>query len=480
MKKTSRLTFLFLCIIITDVSGIDRNSIFRFHRILHCYDNPRYLALDRDLLLGFNYNASEHENPPRQLSIDTSGDFKQNYSMNLRGNTGIATTFEYSSEPLLADYSVNSSLQGSRSRFSSIRGNEMTGLFDSTTSRGSSINGHLSGSGSFRRYPAASGYFRHFFLEIYGSAQIDAAYERENSYDHDIDYYEESRRSTSSTGKNYTGEFRLSPAIGYGRRRPVEPVYKAFEIERKLRKDGVLNASLSGSTLLELSKLIGSQRSFRIDHDRPDKFIMEKITSILGDDPACDTAKIDTYAFFRVYETLSERFPWLYHGFEIRLRLRATARYQYAYRRSTAIRTDIDTSDAFDFDYTAKHPLQLEWTIPVASRLFLSLAVDPSVTLLQKGPLDASGKVGLCFLLTNRIVAEASFSEIPVYLIAPSGKPGLFECSIDFFIEDHISLTIQAYKYFPTYSGWSKWFNSYSGYRRNEQESISGQVRYDF
>ena len=454
------------------VLAVEKSSVSRFHHILRHYDNPRYTACDRDLVMGFSYSGTEHRSPPRSITIDTGGNLKQNYSMKLRGNTGVLTRYEYSSVPLQVNYTVNSDANVVRNRNTTISGNEALGTFDSTIWNNSSIGATLKGSGSLRYYPAALFFQSHLFLEIGGYGDLTGAYNLQNNYSHDIGSSVERTYAQSATRRNFSASVHFFPAVGFGKKQPVEPVYKAFEMERKLRKDGVLKGNLSNGTLLQLSEMVGSGSFFRVSHERPDKFMMQKFESILRGDSACDSTALDSYALFHAYETFSEQFPWLFHGFEIKLRLTGMAEYIYD---DVQHGTELDTHYVTSFDYTAKSPLQLAWTLPLASRLFLSLGIDPPVPGPRK-TFEAMGMIGATFLVTNRIVAKAGFSEIPVYLIAPNGKPGLFECSVYFYLEDHITLDLHISRQFSGYSGWS----TERDYRYNVSEGISGQIRYDF
>lgn len=119
---------------------------------------------------------------------------------------------------------------------------------------------------------------------------------------------------------NYTFKTRLFPAIGCGKRLPVRPVYTAFEIERNLRKLKALKLKLSDSTMMRIAELCGSLDSFHLTRERPNKYVISALDSILRDDPAIDTSNYDAYSLFKVHEALTERFFLLFHGFEVRIR----------------------------------------------------------------------------------------------------------------------------------------------------------------
>jgi hypothetical protein len=90
----------------------------------------------------------------------------------------------------------------------------------------------------------------------------------------------------------------LSPEIGVNNQNPVEPVYRSFEIERKLKKANVIKDNLSEKTISTLAQLIASQQRYSISHERYMKYMMSSLESILRADPSVDTTLLHAFTLF--------------------------------------------------------------------------------------------------------------------------------------------------------------------------------------
>ncbi len=295
------------------------------------------------------------------------------------------------------------------------------------------------------RYLLKGRFSRYLFLEGEFNSNISGEYFKDRSRSHYLDEYEmlNSEREKKTVFLTKTSLF---PSVGCGKRLPVKPVHTAFEIERNLRKLNALKSNLSDSTILHLAALCGSFHSFRLKHERPDKFIMSSLDSILRDDPALDTANYDAFSLFKVYETLTERFFLLFHGFEIRIRPEFYFGSDYV-SWLTPEEDSLLKSRGVEFMLDFNSPIQFAWTFPVSSRFFVEYIVSPPYFADDNFFLHFSS-LKLYYFLTNRILLDFSVNDISTFLIVPKGKPGNILFSALFFLEDKLTLQLSAEKRF--------------------------------
>jgi hypothetical protein len=467
---------LLLVLAVLPVDGIERNSIFRFHRLLQQYDQPDYRASDRDIFADIEYSARSQEEKPRYSTVSREGADYQSYSMDFSDTLGFFGQRLRSSSIKQSNQQLMLSLNGAVRKVSDVNGNSLTGFNYTRSDENWMVNGSLDYSGDFRRYSRLSFLHRLLFLELNADAGVTGAYWRQRNYYRQMDQYADSTFMNTARTRFASGDIFLRPGIGYGKRLPVAPVYKAFEIERKLKKAGALRSNLSDTTLMKLAQLCGSLESFRVNYDRPDKYVMRQLDKIVSGDSAVDPVQLQAFALFKAYETFSEQMPLLFEGFEVKLNLEGMLGYHYRNRESDQnISSDMDSDPGpihyMSIDLNFLHPLTLSWTLPVVSRLFIELGMDPRYDC-SNNPFRFDGMIGAYFFITNFIVAHASISEIPVYIVAPYDTPGRFELETDIFLEDHFSLRIRCFKHINDYC--PDW------YTRKVDEGVSLRVNYDF
>lgn len=472
-----RISFLTIAIIILsqDISGIERKSLLRFHTILREYDNPHFKASDRDINLNVDYGATQYDSVvPEAPTISSRGDYCGVYSMNFTGAMGFIGRQIKSSPTLQLDHSISALITGEIGNKTVLAGNELLNVSDTSVKKKQALDIKLNYSCGIRRYALLRFLPRDLFVELSGTLEGECRY----SFEHEMALRQEYQYSDNRFERRRTidGRITLSPNFGYGKRHPVAPVYKAFEIERKLKKSGALRSSLSKNSLLELSHLLGSQESFELSYDRADKYIMKELERIIRTDSACDSSSFDAFALFKAYETFSEPFPLLFHGFEIKFISTYELRPYYGdYLRQYD--DDLTNYSGLIFDCQPLPELQLEWTIPLTSRIYPQIGVRPIEPFFYsyKYLSCSEGNLGVYFMVTNRIIAYVSASEIPVSIILPYDFPQKLEFKVDFFLEDHISLTLYGFKHFREIA-----FRSGVSYSYREMEGISLKVNYDF
>jgi hypothetical protein len=118
-------------------------------------------------------------------------------------------------------------------------------------------------------------------------------------------------------------------------------------------------------------------------------------------------------------------------------------------------------------------PLTVAWTIPLVSRCFVEMGVNPA--LGDKGAFYGDGFFGAYYLVTNRIITHGAVSGIPVYLALPYDTPQRYDFTVDFYLEDNIALGINCFKYMST-----KDEDQIDKKYRNIREGVSMHVDYDF
>lgn len=463
--------YIITLILIIPISAraIELASWLRFQRLLKEYDNPVYRASDRDVFLQTEYSANIIDEEPD----DSRYHGHQKYVLNFYGSTGFKGQWISSKPYLQTDHQFSFEISGQIDKRSDIFINNTLGIYDSSKTLDQRATGTLTYGGLVRRYLFADRLNRFLFIEAGGRLNASAEYSRNHTQTH---YQEEKEflRSKIDRQTNCSAQSSLLPAIGFGKRLPVAPVYKAFEIERNLRKMKALNSKLADSSVMKLAALCGSLNSFRLSHDRPDKFIMSALDSIIRSDPSLDTAKYDAFSLFKVYETLNERHPLLFHGFEVKIRSDFNIDYYYL-SQFPAENNHFPDAGSLGFEWSYLSPVQFAWTFPVLPRFFIEYDVNPPLFSTDKILLHYSS-LKLYFFLTNRIQLDASINDISTFIILPNGYPGNILLSATFFLEDKLTLQCTAGKWFRP----SQQQPNRSGRYMDQREKLTLQVGYDF
>ncbi|HEX2959940.1 MAG TPA: hypothetical protein VHO70_24100 [Chitinispirillaceae bacterium] len=413
---------VFLIIIQFSTQAFEKTEVFRFNRLLRQYNNPVYRAYDRDLLLNAEYSSLRNDAPKYDSEPYWKEYFEQNYSLDFTGKAGFIGLWTFSRPYTQSEHNLSVHLQGQIFKKVQIRTEDFLGYYDTSKSLIQSATGKLIYDGSIRRYLLPNLWHNHVFVEATGSINTEKKYSRNRTFNHN-NHADEIYRSTFDRENDFAIKTKITPAIGSGKRLPVAPVYKAFEIERKLRKLRIIDSKLSSSSIMKIATLCGSLKSFRISHDRPDKFILSTLDSILRCDPAIDTTLYDSFSLYNAYETFEERFPLLFHGFEIKLH----NDFELVYNYLSLYPDQTHSLSEFKSNWNSMNFLQLAWTLPVTSRLFIEYSVNPPILPTFDGLRHYSSFDGLLhyglfklyFFFTNRILLDASVNDFSTYLIIP-------------------------------------------------------------
>lgn len=468
----NHIILIFLLIISVSAQAIEQSSWWRFHRLLREYDNPIYRASDKDVFLRAEYSANRKDEHDNEYYYNFGNQYlNQEYNLDFNGSIGAKGQWISSKSYLQSDHKLTIDISGMIDKNNTIRTNKTTGTYDSSKTLIQTATGKLTYDGTIRRYLFPSRLNRYLFIEAGVNLKTSGEYSRNRSLNHYQREYEV-LRSVLTRQSNYSIQSSLFPAIGCGKRLPVKPVYSAFEIERNLRKLKALQSKLADSSMMRLAALYGSLDSFRLSRERPDKFIMSALDSILRSDPALDAANYDAFSLFKVYETLTERFPLLFHGFEIKIRPDFMVSCDYS-SRFPVEESPLPEPWNVDFRWSFKNPILFAWTFPVLPRIFIEYSVAPPSLFTEK-ILHHYSSLKLYYFMTNRILLDFSINDISTFIILPNGNPGHMLFSTIFFLEDKLTLQLSAGKWFRSSQEPLPWSVKMA------HERLTLQVGYDF
>lgn len=441
----------------------------RFFTALKSYNYPEYKILDRDINLDFNYyndqtennqveNNYHDKNTQKSLSGDLSFSFK---------NTMLKPVY-------WSDLYIYLSLGGNKYKYETI--NTHIGPYTtnySDTSHNSTLN-------AIARFQSQYVFERHLtfpllgdlpFFSISGHTTIYADRRREESKNYDP------ANSISKRWSNRVQEnFKIIPEIGFSRRQPVEPIFRAFEIERKLKQAHVISETVSMNTIRKLSTFIASKETYYITHDKYDKYRMKDLGMILHSDSLVDTSRLDAFAYFKVMEALTSNAPVFFCGFRVAVGCVANGN---GYSTKGDLYNQSET-DSIDTDLRIE--VSASYTFPVFRKLFFEseLKMSDSTTNKQQFKYKLSKQnvnFKLHYFLTDKILANATLYALPMKYLFPNGdEPQSIGLDLNFYLEDNVSLRLYASKNFRGDDDYNTVGNTTS--RSNEQVGLS--IHYDF
>ncbi len=471
-----KICSLLLLVYVFRTAAVERSSIFRFHHLLKRYDYPDYRASDRDIYNDFQYSADLSERSASYSTLSYEGMDVSQYSLDFSDTLGFAWRSLHSSAVRQYEHTLSVYAAGSIQKRSDETENSMTGFYESRSEEMLRGRGMLHYTTMYRRYNRISFLNDRLFAECRAITWIHGQYIRERIYNKDMNRNRDSTSILLKTRKNGDGSFTLFPVVGFGKRVPVAPMYKAFEIQRKLKRTGVVREKLSDSTLMRLARLVGSLESFKLRNDRYDKYLMKELETIVSADSAVDTARLNAFALFKAYETFSEQMPLLFTGFEVTLGVSGWLTYDQQiyyqnhpdpYSRSM----NYWNSPGFGFNLDVRHPLRLSWTLPIVSRFFFELGIRPPY-FYSDSWFNYATEVGAYYFITNRVLLHGSVSDIPSYIAVPRSLPQRYDLEMTVYLEDHLSLSLHGFRD-------SRFISSGQQDKRIE-EGITMRVNYDF
>jgi hypothetical protein len=255
-------------------------------------------------------------------------------------------------------------------------------------------------------------------------------------------YYRDWNKNSNSEGTNDYDDLTGKAEIGASFRKPIKPLYIAFEMERKLKDAGVISDTLTSKTLQELSKIVITREKLKLRHDKAQKFIMEQIDSVLVKDSAVNKSKIDAFALFKISEALDVYFEEIYTGFRVSLGIAGVGKWEPSgyYNPQTDHRGTDDS-------YKAVMELSMSYTVPVYARLFFYTKLTIKETAQYDG-FEHNFKyqivnAGIHYLLTNRIIASYGVNGISCKYFFPENK-SIYNMTMDlnYYLEDKVNIDL--------------------------------------
>jgi hypothetical protein len=392
---------------------------------LKTFEYPQYTISDPSL----NFYASTH-------GINAKNDsFTKNNGLSIYGYATGMYKFTTIRPGYWLDVNTSLSIVGGYDEFESIV------QYDTTLSKSKELSARSSLHAQYEYHPFGKLFNNIAFTGVTIDNQYSRYWVKRSNYESTNDY-------DDLTGK---------AEIGISFRKPIKPLYTAFEMERKLKEAGVLSDTLTSGTLQDLSKIVIASEKLKLRHEKAQKFIMEQIDSVLVKDSAINKSKIDAFALFKISEALEVYFEEIYVGLRLSLGIAGVGKWQPSgyYNPQTDHR-------GTDDDYKAVMELALSYTVPVCARLFFYT----QMTKKESGWVDDFEhnfkhqivNVGVRYILTNRLIANYGVNGISCKYFFPENKSiSTMVMDLNYYLEDNVKLELYGSM---DYSGLSKPVNS--------------------
>jgi hypothetical protein len=268
---------------------------------------------------------------------------------------------------------------------------------------------------------------------------------------------------------NLTGKVEIGASI----RKPVRPLYTAFEMERKLKEAGVITDTLTSETLYELAKAVIMREKLILRHDKAQKYVMEQIEKILINDSIVDTTKLDAFAIFKICEALDIQIPDIYTGFKMSLGIAGVGQWKPSGYYNPV--TDHRGTDEY---YKTVMELALSYTVPVYTRLFMYAELTKRVTEEYEG-FEHNFKyqvvnAGLHYIFTNRIIGTGGVNGVACkYFVPENQRIHSIFMELTFYLEDNVSLNLNGSRNFGGMSNSTYYVAPVNGYKRDFSAGLS-------
>ena len=409
---------------------------------------------------------------PYDTDITRGSEIRTNFNRFIFGDLGAEGEWVYSTADKRASQKFRIEGNGSLMENSAIYYHPLLETFDTSANRETRATGHTYYSLYFEKHLSILRGWP--FWGVEGTVSVSGEDYRNNHYRSRNNYAVYLNENVRTVERRCMSSGIVKPTAGLNKRKPVLPVYQAFEIERILKKTGEISGSLTDSTLFALIALNASIRSYSLKHERHWKYYMKKLEQILSEDPNLFDSTLDAFSLFKIYETFSTRLPGLFCGPSAALQVFNRGDGYYYSDKS-------DTGDTwFDATYDAGLYTILQWTYPVFPRLFLSVLFQrPLVYSSQSDKLlgnpDLRTRIrgeAHCFA-TNRFLLECGIETWK--LMDEFHLEGFFEARL--YLEDHLSIVCSMQK---TFSNRKKTEKDLNIDMKSEHERITLGLGYDW
>lgn len=386
------------------------SDISRFNRSIREFTYPDYKLKDTDLSLQVNFDR-------RLNSVDQStfdlGDKNINTKNSNNEFSGVFTLQNYYTKikPNFSfEYKDRYAINGNIKESCRSTDDTLTSYYNKKSERRIDAAGIIENEFSFNKHFCRNPMKNLPFAGVSLRHTLKGEYNRLDNYAlTNLEY-----ASNNDRQESIVDNINIIPKIGLNNRKPVNHVFKAFNLESKLRKTGVLQGCLSDGTFKKLVTLIGAETKYRQSYEYFTKFMMQDIDSLLRNDPAIDTSKINAFVLFKAHEALTFNSPEFFCGIEVYATNYINVRYSYM---KEFVNNNSSTYNDF---YLEEGPVEfiLNFTHPLYSKLYITTewTIDPfgaSDNQFRLRYVNVKYLFGFYYLLSDRVFVNASLSNKP-------------------------------------------------------------------
>lgn len=461
--------FLFL---VNSCYAVDWNEIPRFYKAMEQFDFPEYKFGAGGISLWFNYNERLDNNTSKpNPDIPYNTNTNQSYYQNFNGNGDANYKIKKMSKENSFTNNLIFSFDGSQNETGDISTNDLNGYYDTSSRKESYGDFTLDDDFEVEKYFNIKKSGQNPFVKL--NVAVSGTYldSRVHRYNSDNNYFS----SNYSKTKIYTFLLNVIPSIGFGKRKPIYPIYQSFEIERKLKQSGALKGKLSDQSIQSLAAVIVSSEKITSKHTRPYKYIVCAIDSVLRNDSNVSISKLDGFVYGKISEAFwGEGRTNFDYGIRSGFELTNDSNRIVSYFRNES--QDAPDSSMKKFYNPDRLNIYSECTVPLYKRLFFEYKVSIPIfdrsgfTALDSGSLH----LGLIYFITDKFWCNASVGSLPLKNLVPSGeRPGVINAELRYFLEDRVSVNLR-------YSNWySKTaYGDLPGSKMNNTNYLYGGVSY--
>ena len=447
-------------IILTGASAtFAREKNERFHRILKLYQDPTYFAKDRKITFDFDYSSRSDETEKNKQGLQEGSDNVTNFKRDITNNTALDYERHRGSTHWSYNLLVDAGFNGAYTNKAIYKENSLLQKSDSYDSLYKFASAYTDISFDIMRYFGKRGQNnkRWFFGFAIESDNYLKNTQTQVYREYELTQILSSINKTERDQIQLSGD--ISTRVGFGRQIPYTPLFKAFQIERVLRKNGVINSDLSDATIIAIAHWLQSEFIHATRHDRPEKFLYETLNALLQKDPSFTPETFDAYDVMHVKETAAIPYQLLIKGTKLYVDIVRLAPVLRCERQmeSNLYFEDYDHSINFDYEFYGAS-LRFYTGLPITDRLFFNLFTtlwyhegtrgDSYNTNTASSLLTTEWSMGLYYWLNERILFNASLHDLPAYLVIPRSFPSSINLSLIYFIADKVAMNISFEKYY--------------------------------
>ncbi|MBD3420706.1 MAG: hypothetical protein GF398_11365 [Chitinivibrionales bacterium] len=423
------------------------------HRLIKMYDDPVFFARDRDAYFEYSYSSHREDDAARSPSLDAQGDGAKSFRRKLENDMGISYRRIHSRLSRDSDVGIAVGADGHFIKESDIVYNELIGKGDTTAESDIKANAYAHVSLAYSLYRETKRRKIDLFAGVYLQWNTHAFREIDNEYESAHLNYPAADAKSEQRYAAIT-DVRVAPRFGVGRPVNAELIYRALEIERMLRKRYALKDTLSDKTLLQLTRAIASRERFRIEHDLAEKFYYQDLEQILVADSNVHRDKLDAYTIEKAEEVLYHNYPEMMDGLRFYVSLWEQIELSYAQEKVKRNGAEVHGTGSLSLDNRYElFDVHLVWGKLIWKNIFIrteveanfiSTSSESNVAFVKTAFDDPQQHLDLSvfYLITNKLIAKAGCYRLPAFLVIPADIPQTIYASLDYVLEDDITLTL--------------------------------------